>query len=161
MKTIAIIGGGFCGTALAVQLARQAQKPLTIVLFNHMYPLANGIAYSTDNMIHLLNVPAGRMSFLQDEPDHFVEWICSKDEHKIFHTDDLPSQFMPRKIYGQYVIEIFQKAISGLKPFVQLNVINEEVTDINIENHRSELILENGSKFIADKIERRNVCPKQ
>jgi len=152
VKTIAIIGGGFCGTAIAVQLARLAQKPLTILLFNHEYPLANGIAYSTDNMIHLLNVPAGRMSLFQDDPTHFVEWILSKDEYKSFHSDDLPSQFMPRKIYGQYVKEVFQKTISGLKPFVQLNIINEEVTDINIENNKSELVIENGSNFIADKI---------
>lgn len=44
METIAIIGGGFCGSLSAVNLARLAERPLRVVLINSGRPLGRGIA---------------------------------------------------------------------------------------------------------------------
>jgi rhamnogalacturonan endolyase len=62
VKTVVIIGGGFCGTLTAVNLARLSTDPLRIVLVNNQYPLGRGIAYGTLRPEHLLNVVACKVS---------------------------------------------------------------------------------------------------
>ena len=69
IPTLAIVGAGFSGTAIAVQLARQAQgKPVRIVLIEPSGKFGSGVAYGTRCTRHVLNVPAGNMSALPDEP---------------------------------------------------------------------------------------------
>jgi uncharacterized NAD(P)/FAD-binding protein YdhS len=59
---IAIIGAGFSGTLVAVNLLKTSTQPLTIKLVERREQLAKGIAYGTDNVVHLLNVSAGNMT---------------------------------------------------------------------------------------------------
>ena len=53
--------------------------PLRVVLFEKRERFAQGAAYSTTCPQHLLNVPAGMMSALVDEPDHFLSWLQARD----------------------------------------------------------------------------------
>ena len=62
MRTIAIIGAGFSGTATAVHLLRGARSPVRIVLIDDQPQIAAGLAYSPGHRDCLLNVPAGQMS---------------------------------------------------------------------------------------------------
>jgi uncharacterized NAD(P)/FAD-binding protein YdhS len=39
-----------------------------------------GLAYSTGNPRHLLNVRADNMSAFADEPDHFARWLAALPE---------------------------------------------------------------------------------
>lgn len=149
---IAIVGGGFCGTSLAINFSRHVNKPLRVLVFNCHYPTANGIAYSTDNMIHLLNVPAGRMSLFTDEPDHFIKWVLSKPEYAQWHTNDIAKKFLPRKIYGMYVKTTFQDVNKSPNPLLQITVIENEVTDINVADKKIELVLKDKLTYTADKV---------
>ena len=54
MRTVAIVGGGFCGAVTAVNLARRAGAPLAVTLFNHGKPLARGVAYGTRRPLSIL-----------------------------------------------------------------------------------------------------------
>src|SRR5690349_20718757 len=74
-KTIAIIGGGFSGAALTINLLRRATAPLRIVLIERKPPFGGGVAYGTKSPDHLLNVPADQMGLWPEEPDHFVRWL--------------------------------------------------------------------------------------
>ena len=77
---IAVIGGGFSGTLVAVNLARRAgNHPPHVVLFERGTRFARGVAYGTSCPRHLLNVPAGMMSALVDEPGHFLDWLRVRD----------------------------------------------------------------------------------
>src|SRR5436305_6873739 len=67
---VAIVGGGFSGTILAAQLARRG---VGSVLIDGSGRLGHGVAYSTTESAHLLNVPAEAMSAWSGEPDHFAE----------------------------------------------------------------------------------------
>jgi len=70
MFDVAIIGGGFSGTALAVQLLRRARdRPLKLALIERRGEAGRGVAYNTVSPAHVLNVPAGRMSLLPEVPD--------------------------------------------------------------------------------------------
>src|SRR5258705_8031396 len=96
MPTVAIIGGGFCGTMVAVHLLR-AGAGLRVLLIERTGRFGRGAAYGTSSPSHLLNVPAGRMSPFENDPEHFLRWVRSR----------LPGagggDFVPRMIYGEYL----------------------------------------------------------
>jgi uncharacterized NAD(P)/FAD-binding protein YdhS len=71
---VAIAGGGASGILVASQLLRQALEPVEILLFDSSEQLG-GLAYLHARPEHLLNVPAGRMSALPSQPNHFLEWL--------------------------------------------------------------------------------------
>ena len=73
-RTLAIVGGGFSGTLLAVNLLRAAKGPLRIVMFEREGAAGRGVAYGTTLHAHLLNVRSSGMSAFPAQPDHFVEW---------------------------------------------------------------------------------------
>ena len=76
---IAIIGAGFSGSLLAVQLLKRALPNGRIYLIEKNAQFGGGLAYSTGNANHLLNVRASRMSAFVDEPDHFTNWLQRRD----------------------------------------------------------------------------------
>lgn len=96
MNRTLIVGGGASGLLVAMQLARQAKRQIKVDISEPRSILGQGLAYSTADQEHLLNVPAGRMSAFPDEPDHFVNWL---GQDKDF--------FASRKIYGRYLLESF------------------------------------------------------
>src|ERR1700685_4336491 len=103
MMHIGIIGGGFSGSLTAVNLSRLCNNPLTITIINSVYPLGRGVAYSTRNGNHLLNVAARNMSALADQPTHFVEWLRTRSEYSEEPEAKLREEFVPRRIYGDYI----------------------------------------------------------
>jgi len=72
---VAIIGSGFSGSLLAVQLMRRFLPGGRVYLIEKNAKFGGGLAYSTGNPNHLLNVRAGRMSAFADAPDHFANWL--------------------------------------------------------------------------------------
>jgi uncharacterized NAD(P)/FAD-binding protein YdhS len=94
--TIAVIGGGFSGTALAAHLLRRG-RPGRILLINRFGPMGRGVAYGTSLEAHVLNVPAGGMSALPEDRDHFVRWARTRDDSIRNET------FVSRRVYGEYL----------------------------------------------------------
>jgi len=94
---VAIIGAGASGTLTAVQFARLSRPGATAALIEAGARAARGLAYGTPYGAHLLNVPAGRMSALPDEPEHFLRWLRERDPSAEAAT------FAPRALYGDYL----------------------------------------------------------
>jgi len=90
---VAVIGGGFSGCSVAVQLAHRAAAPLSLGLFEPG-SLGRGAAYGTQHREHLLNTRARMMSLFSDDPDQFVRWLGPRGG---------PSDFVSRRLYGDYV----------------------------------------------------------
>ncbi len=78
---IVIVGGGFSGTALAVHLGRLGQAGLRVTLIEPRSQLAQGVAYSTADPAHRLNVPASRMQLAGDEEGSFDRWYRASDAY--------------------------------------------------------------------------------
>jgi uncharacterized NAD(P)/FAD-binding protein YdhS len=98
---VVIIGGGASGTLTAVALAGvPGLGPLTLVDAGGAF--ARGVAYSTEEPVHLLNVPAGRMSALPDQPSHLLDWLAARGEP----AD--PEAFIQRRLYGAYLGELLE-----------------------------------------------------
>jgi uncharacterized NAD(P)/FAD-binding protein YdhS len=103
---VAIVGGGFSGGMLAARLVTGRRKhPIHVILIDRMGRFGRGVAYSTPNPRHLLNVPAGRMSAVADEPDHFVAWA----KRRVHGADG--GTYLPRTLYGDYVASVLDDAI--------------------------------------------------
>jgi len=101
---VAIVGGGFSGAMVAYHLLRNQKVSFKINLIEPCGDLGKGVAYSTTQPEHLLNVPAGKMSALPDKPDHFLAWL---------HTRGLnvdPGQFVSRSLFGDYINSLLQVA---------------------------------------------------
>src|SRR5918997_343208 len=96
--TIVIIGGGFSGTLTAVHLLRRGFGAVgRLVLVNRSGAMARGVAYGTASDLHVLNVPAGRMSAFDDDPDSFVRFVRTRGVAVDGGT------FVGRHLYGAYL----------------------------------------------------------
>src|SRR3981081_3835885 len=74
-RTIVIVGAGFSGTLVAVNLLRSQHWATTrIVLVERSAGVARGKAYADRDSPYLLNVPAGRMSADPSSPLDFLSF---------------------------------------------------------------------------------------
>src|SRR5215472_1761475 len=105
-ESVAIVGGGASGTLTAVALAGRG-TPVTLLDAHGAFAL--GLAYSTTEPVHLLNVPTGRMSALPDEPAHLLQWLTARGAR----SD--PESFLERGTYGAYLGELLATAGDGVR----------------------------------------------
>lgn len=149
---ITIIGGGFCGFSVLMNLTKLAKEELSINLIDKDNNFPLGLAYRTMNKKHVLNVPASKMSAIPEDPDNFINWIKSKPEYSDYVDDELPDLFMPRYIYGQYLSELFASLSGSIPSNINFRLIQDEATDINPLDKGAEVILKSGEKIFSDKI---------
>ncbi len=105
-KTIAIIGGGFTGAAIAWHLARGVGMPATrIVVIEPRAQIGGGLAYSPSDPAFRINVPAGKMSLDAEDIGDFARWLVETDAV----ADDPAATlhdgrvFPRRSVFGAYV----------------------------------------------------------
>lgn len=101
---VVIVGGGFSGTLLAINLMRYG-GPRATLIERRSRQLARGVAYSAAHPSHLLNVRAGNMSALPDDSDHFVRWLGARGEGD-------RTTFVPRTTYGCYLREMLDETVA-------------------------------------------------
>jgi len=142
--TIAIIGGGFTGAMLTVQLLRKAGEGVSVVLVERRSEPGRGVAYGTAFEGHLLNVRAHNMSAYPDAPDHFVRWA-----QRNYRASVKPDDFLPRAVYGQYVASQFRQATESHPR--QFRYIRNEAVGLIQTGSFAEVHLAGGEKIIADK----------
>ncbi len=154
MKTVAIIGGGFCGTLTAVNLARLSTDTLRVILVNNRYPPGRGVAYGTLRPEHLLNVVARNMSAFPDLPSHFVDWLRNRADFAEVPLADLREQFVPRRVYGDYLQDLlFWQAQPLAGPGrVRIDLIDDEVLDVEPGEGGARLVLKGGDILQADRV---------
>lgn len=99
---VAVVGAGFSGTLLAINLARQGRN--VVLIERDDAQLAKGLAFGTRRPEHLLNVRASNMSAYPDDAGHFVRWLGFSDTERA-------NRFVPRLAYGQYLRE---QLVAGL-----------------------------------------------
>lgn len=150
-KRIIIVGGGLSGTLLALQLAGRNDGNQIIMLEKNPQLLGRGIAYHYDFTHQPLNVVAAGMSLFPDDPLHFVHWL-EQNSFRYNHLLPLvsPQSFVPRKIFGDYIVEHLQKAHHEYSGSFQIRI--DEVLSVAQHGTALEATLESGIRLEADHI---------
>jgi uncharacterized NAD(P)/FAD-binding protein YdhS len=138
LKKIAIVGGGASGILVAVNLAKQSSDQVHVSIVEPRKILGQGIAYSTMDEGHVLNVPAGRMSIYVDDAGDFVNWAgCDKN------------YFAPRKQYFRYLLERFNSARGGNVEFTHFC---STADSIEKDENKWRIICADGQKLLVDAV---------
>ncbi|HEX5237541.1 MAG TPA: FAD/NAD(P)-binding protein [Sphingomicrobium sp.] len=116
---VAIIGGGFSGTILAAQLARRG---IDCALVDGSGRLGKGVAYSTTEPAHLLNVRAEGMSAWAGDPGHFAQHFEEQGGDR--------RGFAQRRLFARYLAGIFEEAVASrhLEP-IQRSAVSAQRRD--------------------------------
>jgi uncharacterized NAD(P)/FAD-binding protein YdhS len=148
---VAIVGGGFSGTMVAVNLAR-AQAGLRIVLVDRSKSVGRGVAYGTIDPKHLLNVPASDMGAFPDDIAHFYRWLQAHPGRlaAVGMREVRSDSFVPRMVFGDYIQDLLReaRAQSGT-----LDVIHDEVIDVKrLDDDSFELAAKSGHTLKAARV---------
>lgn len=140
--TIAIIGAGFSGTLLAVNLLNQTDA--RVILIERLPErVGRGVAYSTKESNHLLNVRASNMSAFPDDPDHFVNWLTERGA-------GTAHEFVSRQKYGDYLSETL--SICQNSSGDRLQIVHDEAVSVVERDHDAILQLASGRQIVADRV---------
>ena len=157
---VTIIGGGLSGTLVAIQLLKQAQHKLNLCLIESQSSVGPGLAYSTAEPNHLLNVPAAKMSAFPDQPDHFLKWLQNYLQKNpelaeaFWLTPDLGQAFAPRQLYGIYLQAILQEALAIAADHngTKLEYICDEAVALHLRSGEMLVELQSGKQLSTAKI---------
>lgn len=135
---VAIAGGGFSGTMLAVQLLRRGAR---VTLIERARAPGRGLAFGAADSMHLLNVRAGNMSAWPDDAGHFVRWLDAR-------AGGGAASFAPRREFGAYVVQ--QLADAGAAAPGNLEIVRDDVVDLASGADSVAMTLAGGRRIEAD-----------
>jgi uncharacterized NAD(P)/FAD-binding protein YdhS len=138
---VAIIGAGFSGSLLAINLLRH-DGPRATLIERRPDRLARGVAYGTARQEHLLNVRASNMSAFPDQPDHFTSWLAARGLDA--------SGFAERRTYGLYLKDLLDQAIMSAPH--RLRIIEGEAVGLDGVGAQSRVQLADGTAVAADTV---------
>lgn len=141
IRHVAIIGGGFSGALQAINLLKHQGPRATLIERRDV--AARGVAYSAAHPDHLLNVRAGNMSALPQDPGHFERWLERTHPH-------LAGGFAPRLVYGDYLAELLDEARNAAPD--RLALIQDEAIDLIREGEGWRITLAGGETIAADAV---------
>lgn len=143
---VTIVGGGLSGVLIAVNLIRYSEPRELKIYLIERNEVCEGIAFSSKEDSHYLNVPVEKMSLFPMEPEHFYFWLKEKG-YDYSNTD-----FVSRCIYKEYIQNTFEEIAFANSENVWLEVIKDESEDIVQENTGVTVLLKSGRTIRTDKV---------
>lgn len=140
-RHVAIVGGGFSGTMVAVQLLRRGGTRVTLI--ERSGEPGRGLAFGAAHPTHLLNVRAGAMSAYPDDPGHFARWLEARGGGD-------SAAFAPRLVYAEYIQEQLREAIAAAPGRFEL--VEDDVADIATTTDGAAVTLAGGRRLDADAV---------
>lgn len=110
MKRIAIVGGGCSAAIVVLHLLKKSEIPCYIEIFDPSDSVGLGVAYSTSDPLHCLNVPASRMGAFADKPEDFFYWL---QENGYPHQG---GEFVPRVVFAKYLTSRLEELLRAIPP---------------------------------------------
>ena len=142
---VLIIGGGFSGTILAVQLLYRAPSLKIAILERESLP-GRGIAYGTHYTFHLLNLPADKMSAFAEQPEHFSRWAQANYDPSV-----QARSFLPRSVYGRYMESLLSHAVANA-PRESFTWVKDEALSLTRRHGAFAVQTRNGPELRAESV---------
>lgn len=139
---VAIVGGGFSGTLQAIALLRAGVPRVSLI--ERRPAMARGVAYSTGNPAHLLNVRTANMSAFDDDPDHFRRWLSARTGG----ADPLAQGFASRRDYGDYLADVLRAGMAASPD--RLSLVHGHVVEVERRADGMAVLIEDGRRIVAD-----------
>jgi len=139
---VVIVGGGFSGALMAINLFRFG-GPRTTLVERAPERLGRGIAYGAAHPGQLLNVRAAAMSAFPDDPDHFARWCRDR-------AGAAPADFVARETYGAYLRETLAAVRDAAGD--RLTILSGEVHAIDRLAGTMRITLAGGDTLVADAV---------
>lgn len=137
-ERVVIIGGGFSGAMMAINLARFGGPKATIVERRGVF--GPGVAFGGRNYGQVLNVRSSNMSAYPDDPCHFERWLSDRG----LASDG----FALRTDYGRYLADEID-AVSTERPG-RIERIAEEAVEARRSDDRWIIRCDGGTTLHAD-----------
>ena len=148
-NTLVIVGGGFCGTVLAVNLLRRPPAGATdIVLVERGAAMGRGVAYAAREFPYLLNVPAARVSADSQDPLQFLRFA----QRHMPGADG--EDFLPRALYGDYLQDLLLQAERAAPAGIRLVRLFDEVRHVTRRSEGKPFAVEfnDRASILADRV---------
>ncbi|MBK0003315.1 FAD/NAD(P)-binding protein [Erwinia sp. S38] len=147
-RHIAIVGGGFSGTALAIHLARGGHAGLKVTVIEPRDGVAQGVAYGSRDPAHRINVPADRMQLTAAEQGDFDRWFRASAAYDA----DPAARWQDGRVYPQR--GQFAAYISGLFAEAQRQspVVLCHLRDRAVALENGEVITASGERLRVDEL---------
>lgn len=137
--SIAIIGGGAAGTAVAHFLVKSlgvssTKVDVNICVYEKNGTIGPGLAYKRDNDVLLMNMVSRDASLFPGEPESFWRWLARTlpeqyTKYALAGSAMSPDSFVPRALFGCYLSQMFEQVIS-----------DAELSGINLDKRYAEVI---------------------
>jgi uncharacterized NAD(P)/FAD-binding protein YdhS len=126
-ESVVVVGAGAAGVLTALRLLELAEsqaRRLEVVLVDPADEAGRGIAYSTPEPAHLLNVPAGKLSADPADPAGFARWAGEFLDRTVE-----PAEFLPRHVLGSYLADRLAAAAARCRR-ARLRRVHDRVTGV-------------------------------
>ncbi len=151
---VVIIGGGYSGVCVAVQLAQQSAIPLEITVVEPESEVGRGVAYGSTDPDHRLNGPAVVHYIYAEDTNHFARWVVEEEI-----ADDDPDAQMPdgrvfvrRSELGRYLGLEFAKNSRDNPSGSNLRHVQASAQSMTAEDAGYQLTLDTGEALTADAV---------
>ncbi|MEA1648389.1 FAD/NAD(P)-binding protein [Nitrospirillum sp. BR 11164] len=158
---VVILGGGFSGAVAALHLARGTPVPVDIDIVEPRPLLGGGVAYSTPDPQHRINVPAARMSAFSADMGHFDRWlrrsgVLATDPQALVKGGHI---FSSRLEFGRYLDGLVREQAASDGP-AHIRHVQQRATSVTPiprdappgQSFGYAVALENGGRLVADMV---------
>jgi uncharacterized NAD(P)/FAD-binding protein YdhS len=143
MRRILIIGGGASGALAALHLLAGGSD-VHLRMIETRADVGCGLAYSTVDDGHVLNVRTSNMSAFTEDPDHFNRWLAACNAGGEVGAG---SEFVARRLFGIYLCDLLAKLGDATGRF---EVVRGTCTALTIDKDAVVATLADGSTLDAE-----------
>jgi uncharacterized NAD(P)/FAD-binding protein YdhS len=148
VQSTLVVGAGAAGTLTAARLLDEAvhrRVEVDVTLVDRRPEVGRGVAYSTVDERHLLNVPAYQMSAYPEDGEHFLCWLDARGDR----VD--PYDFAPRALFGEYLAHVLAESTRAAAGSMVGHVCARAV-DVEVRQGRCHVVLDTGERMPADNV---------
>lgn len=152
MQRVAIIGGGFTGTAVAIRLCENAPVKLRIEIVEPRQELGGGLAYGGNDPDHRVNGTHELLVLFPNDIGHFARWYdasgaATRDPEA---RADTGVRYVRRSDVRRYMNETLQKTCEANEYRSTIEHIRDRAVGACSADHGLEIELTSGRTLVPD-----------